>query len=43
VGDKIEYIKTKKIDGDFINGPSSKPASAPAVADAPAPVDAAAQ
>lgn len=30
VGDKIDYIKVRNIDGEFINGPGSKPAPAPA-------------
>jgi len=31
VGDKIDYIKVLKIDGDFINGPDKKSVAAPAL------------
>mmetsp|Transcript_9752 Transcript_9752/g.26429 ORF Transcript_9752/g.26429 Transcript_9752/m.26429 type:complete len:447 (+) Transcript_9752:63-1403(+) len=35
VGDKIDYIKVKKIDGEFLNGPESSPAPAPKVEEPP--------
>lgn len=35
VGDKIDYIKVKKIDGDFINGPGNSQAP-PVKAEEPA-------